>query len=83
MAPWRPCSNLSTNRIKLVVSYDGTDFCGWAPQAGQRAVQSTLKEAVRRISGEEGEIARLDHRVLQMGGDNGEIVGVEHEELEG
>jgi tRNA pseudouridine38-40 synthase len=43
-------------RIKLVVSYDGTDFCGWAPQAGQRTVQSTLKEAVRLISGEEIEI---------------------------
>lgn len=47
---------MSTNRIKLVVAYDGTDFCGWAPQTGRRAVQSTLKEAVRRISGEECEI---------------------------
>jgi len=43
-------------RIKLVVSYDGTDFCGWAAQTGQRTVQSTLREAVRRVSGEEIEI---------------------------
>lgn len=43
-------------RIKLVVSYDGTDFCGWAAQAGQRTVQGTLTEAVRRVSGEEIEI---------------------------
>jgi hypothetical protein len=43
-------------RIKLVVSYDGTDFCGWAPQAGLRTVQGTLTEAVRRVSGEEIEI---------------------------
>lgn len=43
-------------RIKLVVQYDGTDFCGWAPQSGQRTVQSTLREAVRQISGEEIEI---------------------------
>lgn len=43
-------------RIKLVVSYDGTDFCGWAPQTGQRTVQSTLREAVRLVSGEEVEI---------------------------
>ncbi len=43
-------------RIKLIVSYDGTDFRGWAHNKGQRTVQSTLKEAVRRISGEENEI---------------------------
>ncbi len=43
-------------RIQLVVSYDGTEFCGWAAQTGQRTVQSTLREAVRRISGEEIEI---------------------------
>jgi len=43
-------------RIQLVVSYDGTDFRGWAAQTGQRTVQSTLREAVRRVSGEEIEI---------------------------
>jgi tRNA pseudouridine38-40 synthase len=43
-------------RIKLVVSYDGTDFCGWAAQTGRRTVQGTLTEAVRRVSGEELEI---------------------------
>lgn len=43
-------------RAKLVVSYDGTDFCGWAAQTGQRTVQGILTEAVRRISGEENEI---------------------------
>ncbi|AIE83978.1 tRNA pseudouridine(38-40) synthase TruA [Fimbriimonas ginsengisoli] len=43
-------------RIKLTVAYDGTEFRGWAPQAGQRTVQGTLREAVRLISGEEVEI---------------------------
>ena len=43
-------------RVKLVVSYDGTDFRGWAAQTGQRTVQSTLTEAVRQVSGEEIEI---------------------------
>jgi len=43
-------------RIKLVVSYDGTDFCGWSPQLGLRTVQGTLTEAVRRVSGEKIEI---------------------------
>lgn len=47
---------MSTNRIRLVVAYDGTDFCGWAAQTGRRTVQSTLTEAVRQVSGEEIEI---------------------------
>ncbi len=53
-----PCSSwLTKTRIKLVVSYDGTDFCGWAAQTGRRTVQGTLTEAVRQISGEDYEIA--------------------------
>jgi len=56
MAPWPACLSLSTKRIKLVVAYDGTEFCGWAPQAGRRTVQSTLKKAVRQVSGEDIEI---------------------------
>jgi tRNA pseudouridine38-40 synthase len=49
--------NLSTKfRIKLVVSYDGTDFCGWAPQDGQRTVHGILTDAVRQVSGEDCEI---------------------------
>ena len=43
-------------RIKLTVAYDGTEFRGWAQNKGQRTVQCTLKEAVRRVSGEEIEI---------------------------
>jgi tRNA pseudouridine38-40 synthase len=45
-----------TRRIKLVVSYDGTEFRGWAAQSGQRTVQSTLTEAVREVSRENIEI---------------------------
>jgi tRNA pseudouridine38-40 synthase len=33
-------------RIQLVVAYDGTDFCGWAAQAGMRTVHGTLSEAI-------------------------------------
>lgn len=47
---------MSTRRIKLVVAYDGTDFCGWAPQRGLRTVHGTLTEAVRQVSGEAIEI---------------------------
>lgn len=44
-------------RVKLVVAYDGTDFRGFAANAGQRTVQGTLREAVRLVSGEENEIS--------------------------
>jgi len=40
-------------RIKLVVAYDGTDFCGWAPQEGERTVQSTLSLALSEAAGED------------------------------
>ncbi len=48
-------SETKTRRIRLVVAYDGTDFCGWAPQRGRRTVHGTLTDAVRRVSGEENE----------------------------
>lgn len=49
-------SGTKTHRVKLVVAYDGADFCGWAPQEGQRTVHSTLSGAVREVSREEPEI---------------------------
>lgn len=45
-----------STKIKLVVSYDGYDFCGWAPQHGQRTVHGILTEGLRRVSGGEIEI---------------------------
>ncbi|MEJ7771701.1 MAG: tRNA pseudouridine(38-40) synthase TruA [Geodermatophilaceae bacterium] len=33
-------------RIRLDVSYDGTDFAGWACQPGQRTVQGVLNQAL-------------------------------------
>ncbi len=56
MARRPPCWSLSTKRIRLVVGYDGGEFCGWAAQHGLRTVQSTLTNAVRQVSGEEIEI---------------------------
>jgi len=47
---------LSTKKVRLVIAYDGTDFCGWAAQTGLRTVQSTLTTAVRLVSGEKNEI---------------------------
>jgi tRNA pseudouridine38-40 synthase len=39
--------------IKLIVSYDGTDFNGWQTQPGYRTVQETLEQGIAKLTGEE------------------------------
>jgi tRNA pseudouridine38-40 synthase len=39
----------SLTRLRLDLSYDGTDFFGWASQPGLRTVQHTVEEALARI----------------------------------
>ncbi len=44
--------DIDNRRIKLLIQFDGTDYCGWAEQAKQRSVLGTLKSCIREISGE-------------------------------
>lgn len=37
--------------IRLIIQFDGTDFCGWQIQDGQRTVQGDLTAALRRLTG--------------------------------
>ena len=39
--------------IKLTLEYDGSDFCGWQVQPGQRSVQGVLEKSIWRLTGEE------------------------------
>lgn len=36
-------------RVRLDLSFDGTDFAGWARQPGQRTVQQVLEEALTQV----------------------------------
>ena len=39
--------------IKLLITYDGTDFSGWQRQPDRRTVQQVLEEALGRLTGVE------------------------------
>jgi len=38
--------------IRLILSYDGSDFNGWQTQPGYRTVQETLEKAIAKLTGE-------------------------------
>lgn len=38
--------------IKLVLAYDGSDFCGWQVQPGAESIQAALTSAIGRLTGE-------------------------------
>ena len=38
--------------LKLILAYDGTDFCGWQVQLDAPSIQGTLAESIGRITGE-------------------------------
>lgn len=37
---------------KLTLAYDGTEFCGWQVQPGERTIQGELQQALGRVTGE-------------------------------
>lgn len=47
--PVAPPAGSSVVRVRLDVSYDGTDFSGWAAQPGRRTVQAELEGALSRV----------------------------------
>lgn len=41
--------HVASVRLRLDISYDGTEFAGWAAQAGQRTVAGTLDETLSTV----------------------------------
>jgi tRNA pseudouridine38-40 synthase len=44
-------------RIKIQLSYDGTDYHGWQVQPGLRTIQGTLEQAISEIEGQPVQVA--------------------------
>ncbi len=41
-----------SRNLKIVLAYDGTDFCGWQVQPDRPSVQGALAAALQRVTGE-------------------------------
>ncbi len=39
-------------KVKITVSYDGADFCGWQVQPNGRSVQAVLQDSIKSLTGE-------------------------------
>jgi tRNA pseudouridine38-40 synthase len=44
--------DFSMRNLKLILAYDGSEFCGWQVQPGEASVQGTLASAIGRITSE-------------------------------
>jgi len=56
--------------IKLIIEYEGTDYCGWQWQRGLPTVQGALIDGIRKLIGEEVEVSgssRTDAGVHALG----------------
>jgi len=42
---------MEARNIKLLVAYDGTDFCGWQRQENERTVQGVIEDALFKMHG--------------------------------
>ncbi len=40
---------MARRNIKVILAYDGTDFCGWQIQRSERTVQRVVEEALERL----------------------------------
>ena len=56
--------------VKLIIEYDGTNYCGWQTQHNGVSVQETIKKAIGRMAAEEATLigsSRTDAGVHALG----------------
>ena len=57
-------------RVKLIVAYDGTNYCGWQIQPNGSTIEQVLNENLSKLLGEEITVtgaSRTDSGVHSMG----------------
>ena len=57
-------------RLKLIVAYDGTNYCGWQVQPGVATIEGELNKALSRLTGEDIQVigaSRTDAGVHAFG----------------
>ena len=62
--------NNKLRRIRLIVSYDGTNYCGWQKQPNGITIEEVLNKAISKLCGEEIEVigaSRTDSGVHAYG----------------
>ena len=42
-----------SKNIKLVISYDGSNYSGWQRQKDRKSIQGTIENTIKQITGEE------------------------------
>lgn len=58
------------NNYKLIIQYDGTDYCGWQIQSGSKTIQQTITDAIEIITKEKVNLigsGRTDSGVHALG----------------
>ena len=57
-------------RVKLIVAYDGTGYCGWQVQPNEITVESVLNKHISELTGEDIKVigaSRTDSGVHALG----------------
>ena len=55
-------------RVKLIVAYDGTGYCGWQVQPNEITVEGVLNKHISELTGEDIKVigaSRTDYSGLQ------------------
>jgi tRNA pseudouridine38-40 synthase len=61
--------------VRLVLEYDGTDFCGWQSQPSARTVEGVLRDAIAQVTGETPRLTAAG-RTDSGAHSHGQVVGV-------